>query len=148
MYDVTDPRTLENVKDWLRSIEENISEYQVIQRILVGIKKQLINSLFHLPHPKLSDISFSVTGNKMDLKSPAVTGPAARALAARYKLPLYEVSAKSGENLEEAFNHLTRMVLEAQRKNPILLTERKKASVTLDTIPIHSREEKGCCFTS
>ena len=43
VYDVTDPKTLDNVKDWLRSIEENISEYQVIQRILVGKGRYVLN---------------------------------------------------------------------------------------------------------
>ena len=142
VYDVTDPRTFENVKDWLRSIEENISECQIIQKILVGeFSPRFIYSLVIIA------VFFSI-GNKIDLDAPQISTSAGKALASRHKLPFFEVSAKNGSNLEEAFKHLTKMVLEAQKSAPVIQTDRKKASVTLDTIPIHPREEKGCCLTS
>ena len=41
VYDVTDARTFESISEWMRNIEENTSEYQVIQKVLVGNKTDM-----------------------------------------------------------------------------------------------------------
>ena len=91
-----------------------------------------------------------ISGNKVDLDDSGNNNlnkrEMAQALAERYKLPFFQVSAKTGENLDVAFKHLTHMVLEAEKNTPLALSEPK--ILTLDTIPIHPREEKECCLTN
>ena len=41
VYDVTDARTFENVALWMNNIEENTSEFQVVQKVLVGNKTDM-----------------------------------------------------------------------------------------------------------
>ena len=41
VYDVTDGRTFEGVSEWMRNIEENTSEFQVVQKVLVGNKTDM-----------------------------------------------------------------------------------------------------------
>ena len=41
VYDVTDARTFEGVSEWMRNIEENTSEFQVVQKVLVGNKTDM-----------------------------------------------------------------------------------------------------------
>ena len=41
VYDVTDARTFDSVSEWMKNIEENTSEYQVVQKVLVGNKTDM-----------------------------------------------------------------------------------------------------------
>ena len=42
VYDVTDARTFDSVSEWMRNIEENTSEYQVVQKVLVCNKTDMV----------------------------------------------------------------------------------------------------------
>jgi GTPase SAR1 family protein len=49
VYDVTDARSFDNVQDWMTNIEENTSEYQVVQKVLVGNKTDMEKSEHVVP---------------------------------------------------------------------------------------------------
>jgi Ras-related protein Rab-8A len=80
-YDVTDMRTFDNIRNWMKSIEQHASES--VDRILVG--------------------------NKCDLSEKRVVSTEmGKALADEYSIKFFECSAKNSINVEEAFISLAR----------------------------------------
>jgi Ras-related protein Rab-8A len=82
VYDVTDEGSFENVRNWMRNIESHASE---------GVAVALI-------------------GNKSDVKTEdrKVSKERGMRLAAEFKIPHFETSAKSGLRVEEAFSAMAR----------------------------------------
>lgn len=81
VYDVTDERSFNNIRNWIRNTEQYASE---------GVDKILI-------------------GNKCDMVDKRVVDKErAEALAEEYGLKLLETSAKSNVNVDEAFMMLAR----------------------------------------
>jgi len=80
-YDVTDMRTFDNIRNWMKSIEQHASES--VDRILVG--------------------------NKCDLNEKRVVSvEMGKSLADEYSIKFFECSAKNSVNVEEAFISLAR----------------------------------------
>ncbi|XP_064388540.1 ras-related protein Rab-8A-like [Halichondria panicea] len=76
VYDVTNERTFENIRNWIRNIEENAS----------------------------ADVEKMILGNKCDLQeSRVVSQERGRVLAEEHGVKFMETSAKSGLNVESAF---------------------------------------------
>ena len=81
VYDVTDERSFNNIRNWIRNIEQHASE---------GVNKILI-------------------GNKCDmLEKKVISREQGQALADEYGIKFMETSAKSNINVEEAFFSLAR----------------------------------------
>ena len=83
LYDVTKKESFDNIKEWIKQIREEVSEKTII--FLVGNKI-----------------------DKTDLRK--ITTEEGAKLAEEYKLPFYEASAKSGENIEDVFNALYKKI--------------------------------------
>lgn len=81
VYDVTDERSFNNIRNWIRNIEQHASEG--VNRILIGNK-------------------CDVTDKKVISKEKG------QALADEYGIKFLETSAKSNINVEEAFFTLAR----------------------------------------
>jgi len=70
-------------------------------------------------------------------------------LADKHGVDFYEVSAKEGQGINEAFVQLTKLVLKAQTQQQ---QNRKKSSeededlVVLQNIPVVPKKERKCCF--
>lgn len=76
VYDVTNERSFENIRNWIRNIEENAS----------------------------ADVEKMILGNKCDLQeSRVVSQERGRVLAEEHGVKFMETSAKSGLNVETAF---------------------------------------------
>ncbi|KAL6058820.1 Ras-related protein Rab-8A [Balamuthia mandrillaris] len=76
VYDVTDEKSFSNIRNWIRNIEQHATE---------SVNKMLI-------------------GNKCDMADKIVVDSArGRALADEYGVKFLETSAKTGQNVEEAF---------------------------------------------
>ena len=85
IYSVIDRKTFENVQNWLNSIKNEVSDKVVI----------------------------FLVGNKIDAADlRQVTYEQGEEMAESYKLPFFECSAKTAENIEETFNELVKKILE------------------------------------
>ena len=85
IYSVIDKKSLENVKKWMESIKTNVVEDVAI--ILVGNKKD-------------------------DEENRVVSYEQGEDMAENYKLQFFECSAKTGENIDDAFDALVKKILE------------------------------------
>lgn len=74
VYDVTSPSSFEGAKDWIKELQTHASP-----SVIIGL-----------------------CGNKADLEK-KVTSETAKSLAERHSLVFYEVSACTGENVQECF---------------------------------------------
>ena len=87
VYDVTDPKTFENVGYWMNNIQQHATG---------GVSRVLL-------------------GNKVDLadkrKTPTEAG---QAKADEYGMPFYETSAKSGSNIDTALLHIVEEIVKRQ----------------------------------
>ncbi|XP_068851238.1 ras-related protein Rab-13 isoform X2 [Aphelocoma coerulescens] len=92
VYDITDEKSFENIQNWMKSIKENAS---------AGVERLLL-------------------GNKCDMEGKRkVQRDAAEKLAKEHGIRFFETSAKSSENVEEAFCTLARDILHKSfRKAP------------------------------
>lgn len=81
VYDITQEKSFENIKNWIRNIEENAS----------------------------TDVEKMLLGNKCELNEKRqVTKERGEQLAVEYGIKFFETSAKNSINVEEAFNTLAR----------------------------------------
>lgn len=94
VYDITQEKSFENIKNWIRNIEENASSD--VEKMLLGNKcelndkRQVISTDFFLNTTKIKNI-FQVSRER------------GQQLAVEYGIKFIETSAKSSINVEEAF---------------------------------------------
>ena len=110
VYDVCDERSFGNVKNWVNQIEQNAK----------------------------SSICKVLVGNKCDKAERVITEEQGRKLAEEYNMKFYETSAKTGQNVEEAFTYLTREILKIYKNK-----EGHTGGVTLNGKD--DKEHQGCC---
>ena len=120
VYDVTDEKTFHNIEEWMQCIVENTQQCQIIQKVLLA--------------------------NKMDLNSDLhrISSQTGRELAQKHNVDYFEVSAKQGNGINEAFSRLTQLILNAQEKNCVN-NSTDNDIVVLHNIPIQAKEKKQCC---
>lgn len=89
-YDITDENTFNNIEYWLTNLEQHGNAD--VQKILIG--------------------------NKSDLEEQRKV-PKERAfeLAAKHKMQFYETSAMTGDGVEDAFDYIADLVVEARYKD-------------------------------
>jgi Ras-related protein Rab-8A len=92
VYDVSDESSFNNIKNWMKNIEQHASENVI--KVLVG--------------------------NKSDLGEGRRAVPTARAqaLADEHKMLFFEASAKSGTNVENVFGSVARDIVARLRDAP------------------------------
>ena len=110
LYDVTKQSSFQNIRDWIQDIREEVSQKAIIFLI----------------------------GNKIDLVDKRkISKEKGKELAEEYKLPFFEASAKSGENVDEVFKALYKKISEVygdlEKEMGTKLNKRKK-------------NKRKCCF--
>merc|ERR1711908_213804 len=105
VYDVTDDKTFNNIRTWMRNIEQHANE-QVV-KILLGNKSDM-------PEKKM------------------VTKEQGEQLAKEFDIQFFETSAKTNENVEEAFTAIARAIKD---KKPPSAPEQKEAKPDLSETP-------------
>ena len=108
IYDVTVKSTYENIKNWIRTIREEVS-------------------------PKVTIV---LVGNKIDdEENRKVTKEEGEAMAKECKVPYYDCSAKTGENMDEIFNDIVKKIVENY-------TNLDEHATTLNQ---QKEKKKNCC---
>ena len=110
LYDITKQSSFNNIREWIQDIREEVSQKAIIFLI----------------------------GNKIDLADQRkISKEKGIELAEEYKLPFFEASAKSGENVDEVFKALYKKISEVygdlEREMGSKLNKRKK-------------NQRKCCF--
>lgn len=83
VYDVTDERSFQNIRNWMSNVEELASE----------------------------DVDLIIVGNKIDSTTKRVVSyERGLSLAQEYGLPFMETSAKNGENVDCAFTEIAKLI--------------------------------------
>ena len=110
LYDITKQSSFDNIREWVRDIREEVSQKAIIFLI----------------------------GNKIDMeekrKIPKEKG---EELAEEFKIPFFEASAKSGENVDEVFKALYNKISEIYGE-----LERERGSKLIKKQKTRGR----CCF--
>ena len=110
LYDVTKLSSFENIREWIQDIRQEVSEKAIIFLI----------------------------GNKIDLEEKRkITKEKGEELAEEYKIPFFEASAKSGENVDEVFKALYQKIIEVYGD-----LEREKGS----KLNKKQKNKGKCCF--
>ena len=125
VYDITNPKTFENLDKWLSDLKTNGDE----------------------------NISIVLLGNKSDLESERkITLEQGKEKAEFYKLAFMETSALNGNNIERAFNEL---ISDVYKNHHGLFEKQAKVEVSDKAIELESidenvevkeKEKKFCCF--
>ena len=92
VYDITNGKSFNNLKFWIESIENNINSQS-------------------------SKIPAIIVGNKIDILERKVDKVSAENFAKDKNYKYFEVSAKSGINIDESIKYLIKKVLEEQNEN-------------------------------
>ena len=125
VYDITNPKTFENVDKWLSDLKTNAEE----------------------------KISVVLVGNKTDLESERkISLEQGKEKAELFKLAFIETSALNGNNIEKAFNEL---ISDVYKNHHELFEKQAKVEITEKAIDLeHTEENKEnpetkntfCCF--
>ena len=125
VYDITNPKTFENVDKWLSDLKTNAEE----------------------------KISVVLVGNKTDLESDRkISLEQGKEKAELFKLAFIETSALNGNNIEKAFNEL---ISDVYKNHHELFEKQAKVEITEKAIDLEHTEEnkenpenkkRFCCF--
>eukprot|EP00887_Chlorella_sp_A99_P005509 scaffold1.g5509.t1 len=85
VYDVTDESSFNNIRNWMKNIEQHASESVV--KVLVGNKSDMDESRRAVPYSR------------------------GQALADEFRMPFFETSAKANTNVDEVFQSIARDVV-------------------------------------
>ncbi|XP_069807508.1 ras-related protein Rab-13 [Dendropsophus ebraccatus] len=108
VYDITDERSFENIQNWMKSIKENAAP---------GVERMLL-------------------GNKCDMENRRkVPKERGEKLAKEHGIRFFETSAKSSQNVDEAFNALATDIL--------MQMSRRAAHGMKDPVDLRSSSKKG-----
>ncbi len=110
LYDITKLSSFDNIREWIRDIKEEVDENAILFLI----------------------------GNKIDLSDKRIISKEkGEELAEEYKIPFFEASAKSGENVDEIFKALYKKINESYAN-----IEKQKGS----KINKKQKNNGKCCF--
>jgi len=119
VYDVTNEKSFDNIRNWIRNIEENAS----------------------------ADVEKMILGNKCDLQeSRVVSTERGRVLAEEHGVKFMETSAKSGLNVETAFMTLAKDIKnKMDRKNVADTPSPNYGGVKVGEGGQQEKKSGGCC---
>ncbi|EGR29022.1 ras oncogene family protein, putative [Ichthyophthirius multifiliis] len=89
VYSVENRKAFENISSWMKQIKDNVGD--AVQIILIA--------------------------NKSDIQDKVIQGSEGQRLADEFKISFFQTSAKTGENVEKAFDHLAMKILQNVKNN-------------------------------
>jgi len=118
VYDVTDPDTFTNVKQWLQEIDRYACE---------GVNKLLV-------------------GNKNDLANKkAVEYSVAKEFSDQLSIPFLETSAKNATNVEQAFLTMAKQIKDRMGTTTVSTGAPKQTVKVGQGAPVPQQYSSGCC---
>ena len=118
MYDVTSQDSFNSIKGWMDNIREI----------------------------KGNNFPVILVGNKIDLKEERkISQLNGQNLADSYGISFYEISNKTGENVEEATLDLINKISDCLERGIIFNIKNDKTSIVLNKKTIKTREKNKCC---
>ena len=114
LYDVTDRESFNNLSIWLEQIEKNIYK---------------------------EDLSIILVGNKIDLNFRNVSYEEAENFAKNNYLIYCETSSKDGINVEDAFETLTKNIIDKE----VLNNSKVMSLSSVKAVKGKMKNEFGCC---
>jgi Ras-related protein Rab-8A len=121
VYDVIDAKSFDNIRNWIRNIEQHATEN--VNRILIGNKCDMVDKK-------------------------AVDTPRGQSLADEYGIKFLETSAKNNINVEEAFITLARDIKKRLIDNGpdpnLAKLDPRNGNIVVSPTPKPSKT-KGCC---
>ena len=110
LYDVTKQSSYDNIREWIHDIKEEVSEKAIIFLI----------------------------ANKIDMTDKRkISKEKGEELAEEFKIPFFEASAKSGENVDEVFKALYKKISEVYSD-----MERERGGKLIK----NQKNKRKCCF--
>jgi len=105
VYDIGEEKSIERLSSWMNDIQENSDP----------------------------DVEVILVGNKADITPRKVTEQEGLELSMKFNIPIIETSAKTGQNVEEAFNILIKKILKKE-KVEIFKTSESKEDIKIKQI--------------
>jgi len=116
VYDVTDEQSFQNIRNWIRNIEQHAADN--VDKILIG--------------------------NKCDMTSEKVVETArGQALADEYNIKFFETSAKANINVVESFTAIAMDIKKRLMDAPGNNSNDKK--ILLDSSNTKGKKQDSCC---
>ncbi|CAJ0763661.1 4986_t:CDS:2, partial [Entrophospora sp. SA101] len=116
-YDVTDPDTFTNVKQWLQEIDRYACE---------GVNKLLV-------------------GNKNDLANKKAVEYSVAKFADQLSIPFLETSAKNATNVEQAFLTMAKQIKDRMGTTTVSTGAPKQTVKVGQGAPVPQQYSSGCC---
>ena len=117
-YDVTNPESFENLKNWIQSIKENMG------------------------NDFLERIPIIIIGNKIDSDEREIKTEDAESFCKQQQYPYFETSAKTGENIDSAIRFLVKKVIDANSDNKDGNNENDNIKINAEE---HKKKENSGC---
>ncbi|BDA51556.1 Ras-related protein RAB1BV [Coccomyxa sp. Obi] len=122
VYDVTDESSFNNIRNWMRNIEQHASDN--VNKVLVGNKCDMDESKRRVPYSQ------------------------GQALADEFGIQFFETSAKSNIKVDEVFQSIAKDVMlrlrDSQTDSPSAGTA-GSGNVHLNSTNNSAKQSKGCC---
>ena len=117
VYDTTDEKSFENVRNWMKNIEQNAAP----------------------------DVNKVLLGNKSDSAKRAISTQMGAALAEEFGIDYFETSAKTGSFVEDAFVHISRDVKNRLEREKPAGPSAGDAQVGVIKASKEKQKKKKCC---